>query len=202
MVRLSAEAVGTVPIRNRIMSARPFCPSSPPLKKLTRLQVRISKPRIHKGGGLLPSGSLYSAGILIVALRIVSNRNAALKPISGEISRVSPILVAWLQSTPLVPEGLAAISWFISPTPMMDPISVCELEEGRPKYHVPKFHRMAAISSANTMAKPAPLPTCSINSTGNSDTMPKATAPVETRTPEKLQNPDHTTARLGDSEFV
>src|SRR3984957_15019259 len=155
MVRLSAEAVGTVPIRNRIMSARPFCPSSPPLKKLTRLQVRISKPRIHKGGGLLPSGSLYSAGILIVALRIVSNRNAALKPINGEMSRVSPILVAWPQSTPLVPEGLVAISWFISPTPMMDPIRVWELDEGRPKYQVPRFHRRGGTSRGNTKANGA-----------------------------------------------
>ena len=85
---------------------------------------------------------------------------------------------------------------------MMEPISVWELEEGSPKYQVPRFHRMAAISSANTMAKPAPLPTCRINSTGSSDTMPKATAPVETSTPRKLKVPDQTTARFGDIEFV
>ena len=36
---------------------------------------------------------------------------------------------------------------------------------------------MAAISSANTMAKPALLPTCRISSTGSSETMPNATAP-------------------------
>ena len=69
------------------------------------------------------------------------------------------------------------------PTPMMEPIKVCELEDGKPKYHVPKFHRMAAISNANTMAKPAPLPTWRINSTGNKETIPKATAPEETSTP-------------------
>ena len=34
-----------------------------------------------------------------------------------------------------------------------------EDEAGRPSAHVPRFHTMAAISSANTMAKPAPLPT-------------------------------------------
>ena len=62
---------------------------------------------------------------------------------------------------------------------MMDPIRVCELDEGRPKYQVPKFHRIAAMSKANTMANPAPLPTCSISSTGSSETMPNATAPVE-----------------------
>src|SRR5271168_580106 len=138
----------------------------------------------------------------MVALSMVSSRKAALKPIKGDTSRVSPILVAWPQSTPLVPEGLTAISWFMRPTPMMEPIRVCELDDGRPKYHVPKFQRMAAISSANTMAKPAPLPTCRINSTGSSDTMPNATAPVDTSTPAKLKKPDHTTAKFGDMELV
>ncbi len=52
------------------------------------------------------------------------------------------------------------------------------------------------------MAKPAPLPTCKINSTGNSDTMPKATAPLETSTPKKLKVPDQTTAKFGGSEWV
>ena len=85
---------------------------------------------------------------------------------------------------------------------MMEPISVCELEAGRPKYQVLKFHNMAAINSANTIAKPAPWPTCRINSTGSSDTMPKATAPLDTSTPRKLKKPDQTTARFGDMEFV
>src|ERR1700722_16099600 len=138
----------------------------------------------------------------MVFLRMVSSKNAALKPISGETSSVSPILGAWRQSTPLVPEGFVAISWFMSPTPMMEPINVCELDDGRPKYQVPRFHRMAAINSANTMAKPAPLPTCNISSTGNSETMPNATAPPESSTPRKLKDPDQTTARLGDIEFV
>ena len=38
---------------------------------------------------------------------------------------------------------------------------------------------VAAISSANTMAKPAPEPTCKISSTGSREMMPKATRPVE-----------------------
>ena len=42
------------------------------------------------------------------------------------------------------------------PTPMMEPTMVCELEAGSPNHQVPRFHRMAAISSAKTMAKPAP----------------------------------------------
>ena len=78
-----------------------------------------------------------------------------------------PTPSALTQSTPLVPDG-PCISWFISPTPMIDPISVCELDDGNPKYQVARFHTIAAMSSANTIAKPAPLPTCRINSTGSS----------------------------------
>ena len=57
---------------------------------------------------------------------------------------------------------------------------------------------IAATSSAKTMANPAPLPTCRISSTGSSEMMPKATAPVETRTPMKFQSarPDDGDVRL------
>src|ERR1700693_5572480 len=85
---------------------------------------------------------------------------------------------------------------------MMEPINVCELEEGRPKYQVPKFQMMAATSSANTMAKPAPLPTCKINSTGSSEIIPNATAPVESTTPGKVKKHDQTTATCGSRECV
>ena len=61
---------------------------------------------------------------------------------------------------------------------------------------------IAAISRANTIAKPAPLPTCRISSTGSSETMPKATAPLEVSTPRKLKQPDQTTANCGGSEWV
>ncbi len=88
------------------------------------------------------------------------------------------------------------------PTPMMEPIKVCELDAGRPNDQVPRFQMMAEINSANTMAKPAPLETCRINSTGSSEMMPKATAPEDTRTPARLNRPDHTTATLAGSERV
>jgi hypothetical protein len=79
---------------------------------------------------------------------------------------------------------------------------VCELEAGKPKYQVPRFQMMAAIKSANTMAKPALEPTCRINSTGSSETMPKATAPLESSTPNRLNMPDQTTAICAGSERV
>ena len=85
---------------------------------------------------------------------------------------------------------------------MIEPTIVCELEAGRPKYHVPRFHRMAAISSAKIIAKPAPELTCRISSTGSSVITAKATVPDEANTPARLQIPLSTTARLGSSEWV
>jgi len=85
---------------------------------------------------------------------------------------------------------------------MIDPIKVCELDAGSPIYQVPRFLMIAAISSANTIAKPAELPTCRISSTGNSEMMPNATAPLDSKTPRKLKHPDHTTAICAGSECV
>ena len=80
------------------------------------------------------------------------------------------------------------------PTPMTEPIRVWELDAGSPKYQVPRFQMIAATSKAKTMANPALLPTCKINSTGSSEMMVNATNPDETITPRKFQKPDQTTA--------
>jgi hypothetical protein len=61
---------------------------------------------------------------------------------------------------------------------------------------------IAAISSANTMAKPALLPTWRISSTGSKDMIPNATAPLERATPRKLKKPDHSTATSAGNEWV
>src|SRR5665213_3452625 len=90
---------------------------------------------------------------------------ARTKPNNGDNSNALAIPAACDQSTPEVPSRPRS-SALVMPTPMIDPIRVCELEAGRPKYQVPTFQMMAAINSANTMAKPAPLPTCRISSTG------------------------------------
>jgi hypothetical protein len=45
------------------------------------------------------------------------------------------------------------------PTPRMEPISSAELDDGSPKYQVERLQMMAAMSNANTMAKPALVPT-------------------------------------------
>ena len=46
---------------------------------------------------------------------------------SGEKSSDLPTLATCAQSTPLVP-AVAVMNWFAMPTPMIEPISVCELE--------------------------------------------------------------------------
>ena len=52
------------------------------------------------------------------------------------------------------------MSWLAMPTPITEPMRVCELEAGRPNHQVPRFQMMAATSRAKTMANPALLPTC------------------------------------------
>jgi hypothetical protein len=61
---------------------------------------------------------------------------------------------------------------------------------------------IAAMSSAKTIAKPAPEPTCRMSSTGSSEMMPKATAPEDRMTPRKLKKPDQTTATFAGIEWV
>ncbi len=61
---------------------------------------------------------------------------------------------------------------------------------------------MAAISSANTIANPAPELTFKISSTGSNVITAKATVPEETSTPARLHSPDQTTAMFGGSELV
>ena len=85
---------------------------------------------------------------------------------------------------------------------MIEPMSACELDAGRPRYQVPRFQMIAANSSAKTMAKPALVPTCNISSTGSSEMMPNATAPLERTTPRKLKKPDQTTATGAGIEWV
>ncbi|MNZ76463.1 hypothetical protein D3C78_949680 [compost metagenome] len=86
--------------------------------------------------------------------------------------------------------------------PMIEPISVCDEETGRPSHQVPRFHRMAAISRAKIIASPVLLSTCRIRSSGSRATMAKATAPLENSTPRKLKSPERPTAMRGFRALV
>src|ERR1700689_547092 len=116
-----------------------------------------------------------------------SSKAEQTKPTMGETSKVVPTSVALAQLTPSPNSRPPASSEFASPTPMMEPSRECELEAGKPRYHVPRFHTMAESKSAKTIAKPAPDPTLSTSSTGNKAITPKATPPVDTNTPIRFQ---------------
>src|SRR5208282_2906949 len=95
--------VGTVPTRISIISPMPFWPSFDPCAKLTPVQVSTSSARIQNGGGSVPTGASYSALFLITAFISHNRKNAPTKPTSGDNNSDFPMLVAWPQSTPLVP---------------------------------------------------------------------------------------------------
>jgi hypothetical protein len=61
---------------------------------------------------------------------------------------------------------------------------------------------MAEKRRAKIIAKPACVPALRISSTGRSETIPNATAPLDVSTPMKFHKPDQTTARCGSSECV
>src|ERR1019366_5269887 len=126
---------------------------------------------------------------------------ARAKPMTGDMSRALRTLTTCCQSNPEAPPW-GDRSWLATPTPMMEPTMVCELDAGSPNHQVLRFQRMAAISRAKTMAKPAPELTWRINSTGSRVMMVKATRPEEARTPARFHSPDQITARLGSREWV
>ena len=62
----------------------------------------------------------------------LSSEAASAKPMIGEKSSDFPTLSACPQSTPLVAVR-ACMNWLAMPTPMIEPISVCELEIRNPE---------------------------------------------------------------------
>ncbi len=135
------------------------------------------------------------------ALRPNSTRPATMKPASGENTSEAPMSIAFCQFTPS-PSGMLLISALARPTPRIEPINVCELDAGIPKYQVPRFQVMAAASSENTMARPWPVLTLINNSTGSRWTMAYATPTPPRSTPRKLNTPEKKTARWGGMALV
>ncbi|MNI98114.1 hypothetical protein D3C73_1568920 [compost metagenome] len=74
----------------------------------------------------------------------------------------------------------------VKPIPIIAPISVWELDAGKPKYQVPRFQIIAANSIENTMARPCDEPMLSSRSVGNICTMAYATLRPPSKTPKKL----------------
>ena len=86
------------------------------------------------------------------------------------------------------------ISALVKPIPIMAPISVWELDAGRPKYQVPRFQIIAASNMENTMARPCDDPILSSRSVGSICTMAYATLRPPSKTPKKLNTAAMTTA--------
>ena len=183
-----------------MMRPMPFCPSLEPWKKDTSVQVTTSRARIAGGGGAMPSGSRKRAGDLMICFSSSNSSPAKTKPMIGETSSDRPISLALPHSTPEAP--LRFINWLATPTPMIEPISVCDDDDGSPNAQVPRFQMIAANKMAKTMAKPAATSGCRISSTGSSPMMLKATAPDAVSTPRKFHSPDHSTACIGVNACV
>jgi hypothetical protein len=72
-------------------------------------------------------------------------------PNNGEINNEFPIFIASPQLTPTF-SVFQGNNENTIPAPSKEPIKVCELEQGIPKYQVPKFHNMAPTRTAMIMA--------------------------------------------------
>ncbi len=131
-----------------------------------------STRRFQNGGCFFSSSSRRVSGVLCIFDSgrhhfSPSRTNAAtMKPASGEKISDRPMSIAFCQLIPSA-SGTSVISALARPTPRIEPIRVCELEAGMPKYQVPRFQAMAAASREKTIARPWPVFTLISSSTGS-----------------------------------
>ncbi|MNT47707.1 hypothetical protein D3C72_1844440 [compost metagenome] len=88
------------------------------------------------------------------------------------------------------------------PAPIRAPIKVCELEQGIPKYQVPKFQIIAANNTERTRQAPTETGSAIKVSRGTNLSIPIATAIPPAKTPRKFQKPDQGMATIGLSALV
>lgn len=124
-----------------------------------------------------------------------------MKPKRGEITSESIVSVTLARLIPW-PKTWPARMELASPTPMIEPMSVWELDAGRPRCEVPRFQTMAESSSARMVAMPVPEPAATTRSSGSSLMIPMATEMPPMSTPVKLKNAESTTAAVGLSAWV
>ena len=78
---------------------------------------------------------------------------ASAKPNKGDSNNACPISIALSQLIAEIPlfefSGKRACP---TPIPIIEPIKVCELEAGIPKYQVPRFHKIAEIKRDKAIA--------------------------------------------------
>lgn len=87
-------------------------------------------------------------------------------------------------------------------TPRIDPISVCELDAGIPRYHVQRFQIIEERRRADITATPYPVGSAIIWLIGRRWIMPIATAVPPIATPRKLKKAAIITDFFGERELV
>jgi hypothetical protein len=162
----------------------------------------MSSARIGSGGGTSFTGGSSIACVPRNTRRATSRRSAAARnPKSGEITSESivsatlPRLIPWPNTCPARME-------LARPTPRMEPMRVCELDAGMPRYQVPRFQMIAESSKERMVAMPMPEPPATTRSSGRSLMMPIATEMPPMSTPLKLKNAETSTAVVGLSAWV
>src|SRR5262245_20285991 len=147
-----------MPMRMSIMRPIPFCPSFEPCAKLTPVQVRTSNDRIQNGGGVSPFGGWYKSGLRTEIFASNRSNGAAQKPMIGETRSEAPTSSALLQLTPS-PTLVPLVSReFANPTPRIEPIRVCELEAGSPKYRSQDSKSSRRVEARRPLRSPLPFP--------------------------------------------
>lgn len=96
---------------------------------------------------------------------------------------------------------LASREYITSETQSIEPTSVCELDAGIPRYQVPKFHRIAAMSRASTAQTQNAIDSWAIFSRGRSFIIPMATPVPPITTQRKLKNAARITDFFAEREF-
>src|ERR1039457_4619820 len=156
--------------------------------------------RIQMGGGFFAAGSLNICLFFMSFRNNIINNMAKPNPNIGDIRSESPTSMTFdqLRATDVLPgSNINAI-----PSPKIEPIRVCELEQGIPIYHVARFQIIAVTIKANTIAMLWERLLSIRTSEGRRLIIPIATAIPPTLTPIKFQNPDQMTATVGLSECV
>ena len=180
------------------MRPMPFWPSFEPCAKLTPVQVRMSNPRIQNGGGAVPSGATYSSRFGIEHLRDQEQQGRADE--SDERRQQQRLAdVDGLRPVDAARAGLRR--HHLVGDPDADDRADQRVRARRrqaevPGAEIPDDRRRSAARRPSR--NPAALPTCRISSTGSSETMPNATAPLETQDADEVPDarPDDGDVRI------
>ena len=161
-----------------------------------------SRPNLDKGFNplsLIIFGGIMAAGLLYVAYSVYSDVDAT----GTKITAFLPFVMLFIAL--LIALGFEFVNGFHdTANAVATVIYTHSLPAEMAVVWSGAFNFLGVLTSTGAVAFGivSLLPTWRISSTGSSETMPKATAPVEVSTPRKLKAPDHTTAISAGREWV